>query len=46
MKNLKVWKPSPPRRGEIRTLSAVVNRGGLLNNEPNDEECDATTDAQ
>jgi hypothetical protein len=51
------WLPSPKKtngfhthpllgRGERSYLFALENWGGLLNSEPNDEECDATDDAQ
>jgi|APDOM4702015191_1054821.scaffolds.fasta_scaffold161814_2 hypothetical protein len=35
---------SPHWRGELSELDTLVNRGGLLNSEPNLEECDATDD--
>jgi hypothetical protein len=33
---------SPPWRGELRELYTLRSWGGLPNNEPNDEVCDAT----
>jgi len=41
-RNSLICDASPPWRGELRELNTVRNRGGLLNNEPNDEVCDAT----
>jgi len=35
---------SPPWRGEFRAFNAVVNWGGLLNSEQNDEVSDTTDD--
>jgi hypothetical protein len=45
-KNKLLSYSSPPWRGERSYLFALGNWGGLLNSEPNDEECDATDDAQ
>jgi hypothetical protein len=41
---IRIKDASPPRRGELRTLSIVNDRGGLPSSEQNDEECDATDD--